>query len=107
MPETPTANAADPQQARERKRKDFSRAERDANDLRWVMSDERGRRFTWNMLANCRVFATTFTGEALSAAFNEGARNMGVELLARIMRDCPTLYTAMTNENTGDEKDKG
>mgnify|MGYP001619698677 CR=1 FL=1 len=44
-----------------------------------------GRRVLWRLLGDARTFGTTFAGKALTSAFNEGRRSLGVELLARIM----------------------
>lgn len=73
-------------------------------DLKWVMSDARGRRFVWRLLSQARVFHASFTGEALSSAFNEGARSAGLKQLADIHEACPQQYLVMTKEAKRDAR---
>lgn len=73
-------------------------------DLKWVMSDARGRRFMWRLLSQARVFQASFTGEALSSAFNEGARSAGLKHLADIHEACPQQYLVMTKEARRDAR---
>jgi hypothetical protein len=44
------------------------------------------------------VFQTTFSIEALSMAFQEGERNIGLELLADLMAASPDMFIAMLRE---------
>lgn len=67
-------------------------------DLKWVMSDARGRRFMWRLLSQARVFHSSFTGESLSSAFNEGLRSAGLKHLADIHEACPQQYLVMMKE---------
>jgi hypothetical protein len=97
-------------------RKDIRRREKAAriNDasrhacIRNVMSTIEGRHWLWDVLGDCHVFATTFTGDALQTAFNEGSRNVGLRLLADIMLACPDQYVQAQREanvrSTTDER---
>ena len=70
-----------------------------AADLQWLMADERGRRLMWGWLADAGVFRSTYTGEALSGAFNEGQRNAGLRLHAAVMQHCPEQFVSMLAES--------
>lgn len=69
----------------ERKRKEFedqSRADREAllDDMRWVLSDARGRRCIVNMLKHCRLGVTNFTGNSETFKL-EGKREVALAFL--------------------------
>lgn len=62
-----------------------ARAEDEENALRFVLGDEMGRAFVWRLLERAGVFRTSFAGEApLAMAFNEGARNAGLQLMGDV-----------------------
>lgn len=70
-----------------------------AEDLRWVMSDKRGRRFMWNLLARTRVYQLSLVmGAVDQTAFNEGKRSVGLEYLADVSGICPERYEKMVEE---------
>lgn len=71
--------------------------------LRTLMGNVDGRRYVWLRLAECHVFASTFTGDPLSSAFREGERNIGLMLYSSIARDCPNECICMTIENSAVE----
>lgn len=80
--------------------REIERIKLDKDALDWVMSTPQGRRFMWNTLASCRVYSTTFAGEAThSTAYNEGARSVGLQLLSAITQQVPRFYSAMISEN--------
>lgn len=68
-------------------------------DLRWLMSDKRGRRFMHRLLSRAHLYHSSFTGEPHSTAFKEGERNVGLTFLADVMEACPDRYTAMQQES--------
>jgi len=68
------------------------------DDTRWLMADARGRRLVWQWLSDAGLFRSTYTGEALSAAFNEGQRNQGLKLHAQVMRHTPEQFIRMLAE---------
>lgn len=73
--------------------------ELDAEAFGWLMTDKRGRRLVWGQLVRAGVFGLSFSSDALVMAFNEGRRNEGLALLAKIHSLCPELYTVMISEN--------
>lgn len=77
------------------------RAEAAKADANWVMSDKRGRRFVYGLLAEAGLYRTSFTGDALQSAFNEGGREKGLRLLSRLLAYCPDEYSMMQKESNG------
>lgn len=72
-------------------------------DLRWVMSNKRGRRHIHRQLERAGVWRLSFHTNALQMAFNEGTRNEGLALLALLVKHCSDLYAQMLKEHS--EKD--
>lgn len=61
---------------------------RDA-DLKWLMGTPQGPRIVRGLFDRTGLWRMSFTGEPLSSAFREGERNVGLGLLARLMRAAP------------------
>jgi len=72
--------------------------QKDAEDLKWLMSSKRGRRIVNRLLQNAGVFRVSFHTNALQMSFNEGNRNSGLKLLAAITEHCPDRYAEMIDE---------
>jgi hypothetical protein len=90
--------------------------EEQVSDIRWVMSSKRGRRLMARMLEIAPPFKTSFRrsnrGEgmvdALEMAFNEGTRNVGVQIYGELTGLCHELYLAMVKEqNDGSSNGNG
>ena len=64
-----------------------------------LMSTAFGREWVWDTLAQCHCFSTTFSGDALSSAFAEGERNVGLRLLSDILQACPDQYIQAQRES--------
>jgi len=71
---------------------------RQDDDLRTVMGTEQGHRFIWDLLGDAGVYRTSFTGNS-ETFFNEGKRQIGLAILARITETCPGEYLKMQTEN--------
>lgn len=67
-------------------------------DFKWLMADVRGRRIVWRQLADSGMFISSFDPTAMRMAFNEGKRNEGIKLLAKVHEHCPDLYSTMMKE---------
>lgn len=93
-------------QTTEEKVRSQARREQAANDLRWVMSDPRGRRFMYGLLGEAGVFRTTFNPLARNAladmAFAEGRKELGYRLMARLNEIAPEAYDLMMKESRDD-----
>lgn len=75
----------------------------EADDIKWLMSDKRGRRFVWRLLEKTGIYRTSFTGNS-ETFFKEGARNVGLQILALIHEHCPDKYTLMVTERDKDDR---
>jgi hypothetical protein len=73
-------------------------AERDDADLRWVLSDPRGRRFLWRELGRCGLHAQTYSPNNSEHCFRAGERNAAIRLNLDIIRVSPELYLTMQQE---------
>lgn len=69
----------------------------EADDFRWLMQDKRGRRQMWRLISMTGVYRCSFTGNS-HTFFNEGQRNVGLQLVAKIHEFCPDQYAAMLKE---------
>lgn len=85
----------------ERKKHDLEQREKD--DIKFVMDSEQGRRVVWRVLESGRVFAAIPPMDALAMAFNEGQRNLALELFQRVMAHCPDQYLKMAAEASEQE----
>lgn len=70
----------------------------EVDDLRWMMSDKRGRRVMWRLLETTGVYRSSFTGNS-ETFFREGQRNVGLKLLADIHENCPDAFVTMLKEH--------
>lgn len=84
-------------------RKRAARADRERHDVvASLMEIKEGRAWMHGMLDVCHCFATSFVqGDALSSAFKEGERNIGLRLLADVMKSAPDQYVTMIKEAKG------
>ena len=85
----------------ERKKHDLEQREKD--DIKFVMDSEQGRRVVWRVLESGRVFAAIPPMDALAMAFNDGQRNLALELFQRVMTHCPDQYLKMAAEASEQE----
>ena len=74
---------------------------REVEDLKWLMSNKRGRRIVYQLLDDAGVFRISYIPgmDAMQTAFNEGARNSGLKILTTIVQHCPTRYAEMIEES--------
>jgi hypothetical protein len=108
MPQQPhdTFDIAGQEAAREKAAREAAqRARIEAEDIKRIMADKRGRRFVHGLLDRAGVFRSSFHTNALTMAFNEGARNEGLKLTGLVMDNCPEQYQLMVKEqkDTTDE----
>lgn len=71
------------------KHKQEMQALQEKNDWQWLLSDERGQRILYRALGFCGIHRSAFTANALTQAFNEGQRNVGLYLWERLARHVP------------------
>ncbi len=84
------------------KPKDIKRAEMQADqadsDLRWVMSDARGRRYMWSELGRNGLHSQTYSPNNSDHCFKAGQRNAALNMLADLTRVTPDDYLLMQTE---------
>ncbi len=97
-------NAADPDQVKGREGRQKIREAQKRAALARLMSDAEGRMWMWDLLSLCGVYHSSFSREALSMAFSEGRRDIGLHLVAQIHKLAPEQYVRMTQENRAREK---
>jgi len=78
----------------------------DLDDTKYVMCDERGRRFVSKLIARAGVYGNSFTGQSNSTMFNEGARREGLRLLKEIKDLVPGFYLTMLKEEMEEKERK-
>lgn len=89
----------DQDQVEERKIRRKAKAEPDQTDLAWVASDERGRRALRRIMEVCGLTSRSYVaGDALGTAFNEGKREIGLQLHSAITKSGDGLARAILAE---------
>ena len=68
--------------------------------LRKLMSDVEGRAWMFGLLSTTGFACSSFSHDALTMAFKEGQRQIGLLLVAEINRLNPEFYVKMCLENT-------
>lgn len=85
----------------DRKQRDL--AQREIDDIKFVMDSVQGRRVVWSVLEKGQVFGTCFNVDPQMTAFNEGQRNLALALFQRVMAHCPEQYLKMAAEASEQE----
>lgn len=71
----------------------------EAEDIKWLMSDKRGRRIVHRLLEATGIYRSSFAGEfSLTNSFNEGMRAIGLRLLGLVHEHSVERYATMTQE---------
>jgi hypothetical protein len=75
------------------------RQKQEEEDIAWVASDARGRRFLWRLLGACHVSASVFSeGRPDRTAYLAGQQDIGHWAQRQLMAANPSLYTKMQDE---------
>ncbi|WP_250533974.1 endopeptidase [Caballeronia sp. AZ10_KS36] len=79
------------------------------DDLRWLMSGKRGRRFMWRVLSDAGIYRQSFEGNTNWSIFNEGKRSIALRLVAQIhsIDNGADLYAQMATEAKVKDKPNG
>lgn len=93
---------ADPSKVEERARQEKESREQELADFQFIMENPQGRRFMMRMLDMTGFQKSSFTGNS-TTFFNEGQRNIGLQLWADI-QEFPQLYLKMLLEQKEKEK---
>lgn len=99
MPEKPVFYDPDDEQDRREQEaeKRRQRALLDAQDFESIATLPAGRRLLKRMMVECGIYQSTFTGDALTSAYQEGKRTMGLWLIEQF-NQCPDLYIQLIKE---------
>lgn len=87
-------NAADRQQIQR---------DKEMNDLRWVLSDPRGRRFIWRLIGWCKVFESIFDPSGSKAFYNSGRQDIGHRVQLEVCEADQNRYYEMMTEAKGNK----
>jgi hypothetical protein len=99
---------ADPNKLKEQTRKVKSREAQEDDDIFAVLSTREGRRFLWELLEFCHIDGLSFVDRNHdTTCFNEGMRNVGLKIKARIFRCDPNVFTLMMTEAKKEEEANG
>lgn len=90
-------NSADEKQVKERKQAVKNDQDTEADDIRWLMGTEQGRRVMRKLLERTGVFRLSYTGNS-QTFFNEGQRNIGLPYFGMVTEHCPDEYILMMKE---------
>lgn len=96
----PYAEPEDAETQEDRKARLENEVKGEVGDIVWLMSNKRGRRIVRRLLDQAGVYQLSYTGEALSTAFNEGRRSAGNKLIAIVAAHCPEHYTLLLKERS-------
>lgn len=88
-------SSSDPKQVKERGARAKDAQKQDREDLKAILETQEGRRFVRGLLADCGEHRTSFHTNAIQMAFNEGARNVGLKLKARIVQAAPEYLSEL------------
>ena len=69
-------------------------------DFKVLADTPEGRRFLWRLLAECGVHHGSFGTDALSMAYREGRRSIGL-FVQNMFRDMPDQYLLMLKDGLG------
>lgn len=102
-PRVAVRNASDAKQVRRAGESDRARLERERNEDMSVWGTYAGRAFTRRFLVECGVYRLSMAKDPHWTSFNEGARNVGLQLLARMTTTAPDEYLLMEQEHAARE----
>lgn len=99
------ANLSDQQAIKEKDKKDKRDRELEIADLKHILSSPQGRRFIWRYLKYCDRIS--FSHDALMMAFNDGERNISLQMKAEAVEADGGLYLLMQSEAIQRETNNG
>lgn len=97
-------DSGDTKQVKKYKNKFQLRREKENEELRKLLSYPIMRAFIWRLLEQCGVYHTSFTGDSLTTAFNEGKRQVGLWMLTEMDEADKNSYSLMQSEQRTDNE---
>jgi len=92
-------DASDEQQVKSKKTRAKIDRDNQLSSMRDIVESDGGQEFLWRLLARCKVYETSFTGNS-QTFFNEGKREVGLWVLSEIVAADPAAYAKMMMKNT-------
>ncbi len=74
------------------------------SDLRYVAKSVEGRRLLWQIMSESGIFLSSFNKESNIAAFQEGRRSVGLNVLHSIFDAKASLFGQMQEEHASEFK---
>ena len=96
-------NASDHEQVTAAEKSDEKDEAIRKNDFEMVLRTREGRSVLWTLLKSCGVFRTVMAPDVAQMNFNEGMRNVGLNLLSYIVECSPDIYLTMIKEHMNEE----
>lgn len=96
---TSTADLTDPLDA---DAKATAQRKREIEDFKWLVAHKQGRRLLWRLLSMTGVFTSSMTGNS-QTFFNEGRRDIGLQLMAEVNEHSLEAFVQMMKEAKADE----
>ncbi len=72
----------------------------EAEWLKKIVDTYHGRWFLWRLMGHCKIFDSSYTGDANGTFFNEGKRAIGLKHLTEVLTLHPRAFTLMQSEAT-------
>ena len=70
----------------------------EVNDLKSVLKLPEGRRLIWWLLSETKMFSSCFSNNSMMTAWNEGRRDLGIELYGRVNAADINVFGKMQGE---------
>lgn len=80
--------------------------QKEIDDVKKLLKTPEGRRYFWRQLGKCGIFRSSFTLNSNQTAFNEGIREIGLDLLIEINEADGSAFAKMQNEYVSALKSK-
>ena len=80
--------------------------DRQINDIRRIIKSPDGRRFIWWILSQCHIFKISFNLNTKLEDFQEGERNIGLEVLNRLNEADIGAFAQLQNEYLSEKLSK-
>ena len=94
-----TYNAANEDHVKKAKKRDSDSKTKRLITVQALMSRPETRSYLYSILDLCNVFRTSYDTSPNTVYFREGARNVGLKVLADINEAAPDQYMVMIKEN--------
>jgi len=79
---------------------------REVGDIKKIIENPQGRRFIWWILAKCHIFKNSFNLNTKLEDFQEGERNIGLEVLNRLNEADVNAFARMQAEYVSEAESK-